>query len=549
MRRLPVVSLLALLLLTAPADWGGAQGAGSTTKTATKTATKTTTTSSTAKKTTAKKTTVSSTKRPAAAPKATATAAKSRPKAAPRPKIAAASLTGANALESHLRTLLANATNSGRWGVMVVSLSNGDTLYDHNGDELLLPASTMKIYTAAIALERLGPNHRFRTQVLRTGSVRTNGILAGDLILKGAGDPSLAPRVAGGTPGLQPLDALAAQVAAAGIREIHGDLIGDASAFDGQRVPDGWRARHLQTSYGTRVSALSFNENLTTITVRPSTRGAQVAFGQPVSGLDLRSAVTVRPNARGASIRVWQDTLTNEYRVSGWIGARSAPRTYQVVIEQPEQFVAAAFRAALEAQGVRVTGVTRIGRATGATQFVTAWDSPPVATLVTTMNGESNNHFAELLFRNTARSSGAVGSAVIANESLRTFLAERVGIPRRAVFAADGSGLSTLDRVTPRSMIQLLDYSRSASWGPVMQASLPVAGRTETLKNRMRGTAAQGNLRAKTGTTGEVVSLGGYVTAKNGEQLAFSFIYNGADRWRARTAIDAMGVTLASFSR
>jgi D-alanyl-D-alanine carboxypeptidase/D-alanyl-D-alanine-endopeptidase (penicillin-binding protein 4) len=142
-----------------------------------------------------------------------------------------------------------------------------------------------------------------------------------------------------------------------------------------------------------------------------------------------------------------------------------------------------------------------------------------------------------------------VGSAVIANESLRTFLAERVGIPRRAVFAADGSGLSTLDRVTPRSMIQLLDYSVSAPWAPVLQASLPIAGRTETLKNRMRGTAAQGNLRAKTGTTGEVVSLGGYVTAKNGEELAFSFIYNGTDRWRARTAIDAMGVTLASFSR
>jgi D-alanyl-D-alanine carboxypeptidase/D-alanyl-D-alanine-endopeptidase (penicillin-binding protein 4) len=539
MRRLPTVALLlGLLCLATPADPIGAQGSAAKTATGTS-------------KTAAKQTTASTKKRSTKSTSAKTRSAKgsSRAKAAPRPKLVAAVLTGASALESHLRTLVANATKSGRWGVMVVSLTNGDTLYDHNGDELLLPASTMKLYTAAIALERLGPNHRLRTQVLRTGSVRSGGVLAGDLILKGAGDPSLAPRVAGGVPGLHPLDALAAQVAAAGIREIRGDLVGDASAFDGQRVPDGWRARHLQTSYGTRVSALSYNENLTTITVRPSTRGAQVTFGQPVSGLALRSAVTVRPNSRSASIRVWQDTLTNEYRVSGWIGARSAARTYQVVVEQPEQFVAAAFRAALEAQGVRVTGATRVGRAPAAAQVVTAWDSPPVATLVATMNGESNNHFAELLFRNTARSSGAVGSAVIANESLRTFLAERVGIPRRAVFAADGSGLSTLDRVTPRSMIQLLDYSVSAPWAPVLQASLPIAGRTETLKNRMRGTAAQGNLRAKTGTTGEVVSLGGYVTAKNGEELAFSFIYNGTDRWRARTAIDAMGVTLASFSR
>ena len=117
------------------------------------------------------------------------------------------------------------------------------------------------------------------------------------------------------------------------------------------------------------------------------------------------------------------------------------------------------------------------------------------------------------------------------------------------MFAADGSGLSTLDRVTPRAMVQLLGYARKAPWGAVLEQSLPVAGETETLKHRMRYTPAMGNLHAKTGTTNDVASLGGYVTAKDGEQLAFSFIYNGKDRWRAKEAMDAMGATLASFSR
>jgi D-alanyl-D-alanine carboxypeptidase/D-alanyl-D-alanine-endopeptidase (penicillin-binding protein 4) len=191
----------------------------------------------------------------------------------------------------------------------------------------------------------------------------------------------------------------------------------------------------------------------------------------------------------------------------------------------------------------------RTGQAASNSVRVTTWASPPLAQLIATMNGESNNHFAELLFRNASRTEGSVGSAHIANESLRTFLTDRVHADPAAVYAADGSGLSTLDRVTARSMVQLLGYTAAAPWGEVLRSSLPLAGRTETLRGRMRRTAAQGNLRAKTGTTNEVTSLGGYVTAKDGEQLAFSFIYNGRDLWRARAAIDAMGVTLASFSR
>jgi D-alanyl-D-alanine carboxypeptidase/D-alanyl-D-alanine-endopeptidase (penicillin-binding protein 4) len=168
--------------------------------------------------------------------------------------------------------------------------------------------------------------------------------------------------------------------------------------------------------------------------------------------------------------------------------------------------------------------------------------------MISQMNGESNNHFAELLFRNVAAAT-ARGSALSANTLLGRFLTEKANVSADAVYAADGSGLSTLDRVTPRSMVQLLEYAKRAPWGSVLEQSLPVAGRTETLARRMRRTAATGNLRAKTGTTNEVASLGGYVTAGNGEDLVFSIIYNGTDRYRAREAIDRIGVTLASFTR
>jgi D-alanyl-D-alanine carboxypeptidase/D-alanyl-D-alanine-endopeptidase (penicillin-binding protein 4) len=201
------------------------------------------------------------------------------------------------------------------------------------------------------------------------------------------------------------------------------------------------------------------------------------------------------------------------------------------------------------AQGITVDGAVRVGPAPSEAAAIASFDSPTLEKIVTQMNGESNNHFAELLFRDAASSAGSPGSAENGNILLRRFLYEKAAVTPTSVFAADGSGLSTLDRVTPRAMVQLLGYVKRAPWGSVLESSLPVAGETETLKHRMRYTPAMGNLHAKTGTTNDVASLGGYVTAKNGEQLAFSFIYNGKDRWRAKEAMDAMGSTLASFSR
>jgi D-alanyl-D-alanine carboxypeptidase/D-alanyl-D-alanine-endopeptidase (penicillin-binding protein 4) len=451
---------------------------------------------------------------------------------------------GAGALDTALTKLLARS-GSGSWGVIVVSLSRGDTLFGRNADAALLPASTMKVFTAALALDYLGPQHQFETQVLREGPVdSTTGVLNGDLVLRGAGDPSL------GAPfGADPMRMLAREVAASGIRRITGAIVGDASAFDGRRIPDGWRERYLGASYAARVSALSYNGNLVHLTVRPAAGKAQVTLSPTISGLPISSSVTVRAGSRSASIALRQDPVTGAFRISGWVGSRSPVRGYTYTIENPELFAAAALRAALLAEGIAVDGAVRERAAAPGAVRITGLPSRTLGDLVTQMNGESNNHFAELLFRNVAASTGNIGSADTGNAMLRSFLSERVRMPVASLFAADGSGLSTLDRVTPRSLVGVLDYSYRAPWSSVFQSSLPVAGRTETLRGRMRNVPAQDRLRAKTGSTSEVTSLGGYVTTTGGEELAFAFIYNGSELARAKQTIDAMGSTLALFMR
>ncbi len=454
---------------------------------------------------------------------------------------------GLERLKADLASMIDRATHGGHWGVAVVSLSSGDTMFTRNADDQVLPASTMKLFTSAIALDRFGPEGRFETQAFRAGAIGSDGTLRGDIVLRGAGDPTLSGKATEGT-AEAPMDALARQISDAGVKRVSGGIVADASAFEPRRIPEGWRTRYLHASYAARVSALSFNENLITVLIKPGAGRADISFEPPVSGIVLANEIKVVAGSAGSRIGIHEDS-TGRLRLTGWIGSKSATRDYMTVVEHPELFAAGALRAALIARGVMVDGALRMGRTPDDAVMTASVASPPLEKIIMQMNGESNNHFAELLFRNAARETGVAGSAENGNTRLRQFLTDKAGIASPAVFAADGSGLSTLDRVTARAMVQLLGYARHAQWGSVLEQSLPVAGETETLRHRMRYTTAMGNLHAKTGTTNDVASLGGYVTAKNGEQLAFSFIYNGGDRWKAKEAMDAMGATLASFTR
>jgi D-alanyl-D-alanine carboxypeptidase/D-alanyl-D-alanine-endopeptidase (penicillin-binding protein 4) len=457
---------------------------------------------------------------------------------------------GAGALTADLTALLGSRTRNGDWGAMVVSITRGDTLFSHGADSKLVPASTMKLFTAAVALDKLGAEYTFSTDVLRDGTVGRDGTLNGNLILRGDGDPSLSPRFVRGGPAAS-MALLAQLVAGAGIKRVTGSLIADASGFEGRRIPEGWLSRYAGAGYAAPFSALTLNENIVIVGIAPGrSGGAASVFLEPATtGFTVTN--TVRTVAGGgtriSARRIGDDRIV----VSGTIGARAGTSRYQLVVGDPVTFTAGALKAALESQGVKVDGEVRVGRTPEQAAIVASLPSPPLARLVSVMNRESINIFAELLYRNAARGieRKTVGSAESAGATLKTFMTKDVGADADAVTATDGSGLSVLDRVTPRALLQLLDHAHRAPWGSAFHASLPVAGESELLRNRMRATPAQGNLHAKTGTTNDVIGLSGYVTAENGEILAFAFLYNGKDRWHARETIDAMGPTMAAFSR
>jgi D-alanyl-D-alanine carboxypeptidase/D-alanyl-D-alanine-endopeptidase (penicillin-binding protein 4) len=426
---------------------------------------------------------------------------------------------GAEALAQAVGSALASHTRRGEWGAIIVSLTRGDTLFAQNADAMMQPASTMKMYTSAVALDRFGPDYTFRTPVLRDGPVGSDGTLNGSLYLRGVGDPSLSSRFWHDE---SPMDVLARQIAAAGIKRVHGDMVGDATAFDDKLVPDGWKSSYLGAAYAARVSALSLNENVVWVVVQPNGRSAAVTLEPATATIPVESTVRL-VGGSGGSISASRRS-DGTIAVRGSIGANSMPRKYSLVVDNPPMFAAGALRAALQKAGVTVDGQTRLAA------------TPPGATEVAAVAAA---HAA----------TNQVGSAETGLANLRTFLTKKVGAPANVVDVSDGSGLSTLDRVTPRSMVELLGFAHHADWGPVFHAALPVDGESGTLKRRAKGTPARGNLHAKTGTTNTVAALGGYVTAKDGEVLAFSLVYNGTDRGNAKAAMDQIGATMAEFVR
>jgi D-alanyl-D-alanine carboxypeptidase/D-alanyl-D-alanine-endopeptidase (penicillin-binding protein 4) len=466
-----------------------------------------------------------------------------------QPATEAADPTPRAELAGDLDDLLTSGVRSGRWGALVVSLARGDTLYELNPDEPLHPASNMKLFTAALALDELGPQHQFSTDVLRDGPMNADGTVHGDLILRGDGDPGLSQRyVDGGASG--PMNLLAQLVAGAGVKHVTGDLIADATAFDTARVPEGWRRRYLYASYAARVSALSLDENIVWLVVKPggSVQEPATVTLDPATDIPLRSEVRTTAG-RGSHIIQYTDNGTIVMR--GSIGSRAGTQRFQVVVDDPPAFAAGALRHALAALGITVDGTVRFDKTPPGAVRVASLPSPPLARLVAAMNRESINHFAELLFRDAGRhaSHSHIGSVTTGRALLDKFMTRTVGAAPGAVFTTDGCGLSVLDTTTPRALVQLLAYAHHAPWSDAFHASLPVAGKSELLRDRMRRTPAQGNLHAKTGTTNSIISLAGYVTARDGELLAFAFLYNGHDRWNARATIDQMGARLAEFAR
>ncbi len=448
------------------------------------------------------------------------------------------------------RVLETNSTaRSAFWGIQIVDLATGKTLYEQNPHHFFVPASNTKLFTTALALMRLGPDFTFQTRVLAERRPDAAGRIAGPIRLVGGGDPNLSGRAipyrkgpSAGSP-LAALDELASQVAARGVTRIAGDVIGDDTWYVWEPYAAGWGIEDPMSDDGPPVSALTINDNILTLTVKPAAREgdpAILALDPPIEFYQLDNRIRTVP--AGGERRIHFDRVPGSLygRLWGSIPLRDRPSDLLLGIEDPARYAAEALRRALEERGIVVEGsAVSHHRYPGEVPDLT--QGPPVpspdgvelasrvsAPLIEDLritNKVSQNLHAELILRAVGRARRNVGSSEAGLEELKTFLSE-ASIEPESYRLRDGSGLARLNLVTPATVVRLLRWMFASPARDSWISLLPVGGQDGTLSNRFGDTPAAGRIYAKTGSLSHVSALSGYVRRLAGDWVAFSILVN-----------------------
>lgn len=467
---------------------------------------------------------------------------------------AADAATGADALAGRLAARIAAARiPEGSLGVAVLSLGEGGAMvYGRNPTQVLSLASVAKVLTAATALDLLGPGHAFVTRVTARGRLAA-GVLEGDLVVHGSGDPHLSERAGGGTP-TAVLEGLARQVAAAGVREVRGALVLDDGAFDREYLHEGWTGQDRQRAYGAPVGGLAFNDSCIEVLVGPSRRAGErgeislPATAGPWGVENLTSTVDGRRNEAAAA---WSPA-TRSLQVRGKVGRESGPVRVELPVPDPLAWFGGAFTRCLEASGVRVRGGMRPARdaADRACGALLAQHQTRLDETLRVMNRRSQNFYASQLFKACGVAWAGRGTWEAGTEAVREMLRRRgVPLPGSATLL-DGSGLAVENRASAGTVaLTLWKFERDLLRGPLLHDSLAAPGEEGTLDDRLVTRFTKGRLRAKTGTLGQsgVHALAGVLEAAPGRPgLAFAILVNRG-RWsgNARELIDDLVEILA----
>ena len=416
--------------------------------------------------------------------------------------------------------------NNARWGMLIVDVASGDTVFSHDADKLFMPASNQKLLTGAIALQHLGPDFRWRTPVLLRGRQR-GSVWDGDLLIVGSGDPSFSDTLRGGD-AASAFDPIATALAARGIKRIAGAVRSSGDAFTGPTTGFGWELDDLDASYGAPVDELMFNEGELRIRVRSGS-----GSGAPVSIVRrsparypriLNRAVTRDSATRAPRLRAEYDTIAGAVVVTGTL-VHGDSAVLTLSYRHPTDAVLAELSARVAAAGIVVRGDSlRLAEEAGVDTLVVL-ESAALSTVLRRMQKPSQNQIAELLFRTSGLFVSGSGDADSARAvGARTLSAW--GVQNEDVAYRDGSGLSRHDYVTPRGVVRVLDAMRKSAWFDAYRSALPLAGVDGTLRSRMRGTTAASNAQAKTGTVDKARALSGYVTTADGRLVMFSMLAN-----------------------
>jgi D-alanyl-D-alanine carboxypeptidase/D-alanyl-D-alanine-endopeptidase (penicillin-binding protein 4) len=483
---------------------------------------------------------------------------------AQQPKIAATAPKTVAELQARISEILAKPELSPAMvGIKVVSLDTGRVLFEDHADKLLRPASNMKLYTVAAALDRLSPDYRFSTSVYANTKPDAAGVVRGDLTIYGRGDPSIAARFNNGDY-FKAIDDLASRIVAAGVKRVEGDLVGDESYFLGSKLGSGWNWEDLTWYYGAEVTPLTANDNALDLFVKPGTAVGQAALittGPPDPLLKIINNVTTSAKGVKRELSIQRELGENTITISGTIPLEDKGYTGGIGISHPALLFVYMLRSSLAQKGVVITGASRLGAAAGGYQNeIATLQSPPFSVIASNTLKPSQNLYTELILRTLGKVSPPPSPPAIPStlpqsseelglEAVKSFL-KTVGIRPEALVLDDGSGLSRNDMITAEASVQLLRFMSKHRYANVFRDALPIAGVDGTLRNRFKATPAENNVRAKTGSLSSAASLGGYLTTAAGEKLAFSIMVNNYPRdFDPRSAcIDPIAILLASFT-
>ena len=426
----------------------------------------------------------------------------------------------ARQLRTRVQRLLRRSPLGGvRVGVVVADAATGQEWVRVEPDAALNPASTLKLFTSAAALDRLGPEHRFHTEILVSG--RT-------VVLRGNGDPMLdtahlAALVKEATPALRragPFDR----------------VLVDPFAFSGGVLPPGFGAKNTDASYRASTGAVALDWGTAKVEVWPTREGARPRVVVTPPGdyliLDNRARTVV---GTGSTIRISLRKRGNRSVavITGRIGrARRRPTWVRRRIEHPPLAAAFAFAHLLDAAGIQATGTPEMGKTPRDARRLVRRASEPLQAIVATMNKQSNNFIAEMLLRGLARPRNGRQPATWdrGRALVRRFLTGRVGLDAGSFRYNNGSGLYDGGRFSPRQVVRLLVHMNQHTHRQAYRESLAVAGEDGTLVNRLRGDAYRGKMIGKTGTLNDVSALSGYARNRSSRLFAFSILMNDTNR-------------------
>lgn len=414
-------------------------------------------------------------------------------------------------------------------GVMVQSAETGEIIYQHNANTLMMPASNEKIVTSIAALLKLGPDFQYQTEIYATGQIE-DGVLNGDLVVVGSGDPTLSYRFCDKNSNCFVFQSWADSLYARGIHTIKGNIIGIDDVFDDEFIGYGWSVMNLSNAYSAQIGGLIFNENKAQLILDADSSGEYLNLSVLPDLGYLKLLPELEINADKTEITIDRRLETNLVRIKGKIQP-GFHDTENLSIHDPTQYFLAGLKWELVRQGIKIYGDPIDADLISGKENLSnqkplfIHNSPPFKEVLKILMKESQNLYAESLVKLLGHKFGSEGSFAEGEKVVKETL-KRFGLDENSYSYMDGSGLCRYNYISPALIAKLLRNMYYHPYTKIFQQSLPIAGVDGTIGYRMKGTVAQNNIFAKTGTISNARCLSGYAKTKDGETLVFSTMFN-----------------------